>query len=135
MNKVILIGRLTKDPQVHYTQTQKVYCVFALAVDRPFLNKDGKKEADFVPIVLWGKSAELAGNYCVKGQRLGVEGRIQIHTYEDEETHKTVWSTEVVGDRIEFLERKSEFSTTPTSLNEKTSRDVSNLGQKISFEE
>ncbi len=108
MNKIILIGRLTKDPVVKYTTSQKVVCQFTLAVDRPFKGQNGEQEADFLPIVLWGKSAELVGNSCAKGHKLAVEGRVQVRTYEDKETHKTVWITEVIGDRIEFLEKKAD---------------------------
>lgn len=133
MNKVVLIGRLTKDPEVRYTQNQKVVCQFTLAIDRPFKNQSGKQEADFIPIVLWGKSAELAGNSCAKGHRLGVEGRIQVRTYEEKETHKTVWITEVVGDRIEFLERKAD--TQMTSSSEKNAKAFSALGKEVPFDQ
>lgn len=105
MNKVILIGRLTKDPDVHYTQSQNVTCSFTLAVNREFKNQNGQYEADFIPVVLWGKTAEAAGNSLAKGHRLCVEGRMQVRTYEDKQG-KTVWVTEVIGNRIEFLERK-----------------------------
>lgn len=114
MNKVIIIGRLTKDPVVRYTPTQKVVCQFTLAVDRPFVNKDGQREADFIPVVLWGKQAELAGNNCAKGHRLCVEGRMQVRTYEDKNSNK-VWVTEVIGDRIEFLESKGKTAAPPAS--------------------
>ena len=105
MNKVILIGRLTKDPDIHYTQSQNVTCNFTLAVNREFKNQNGQYEADFIPVVLWGKTAEAAGNSLAKGHRLCVEGRMQVRTYEDKQG-KTVWVTEVIGNRIEFLERK-----------------------------
>ncbi len=133
MNKVVLIGRLTKDPEVRYTQNQKVVCQFTLAVDRPFKNQSGEQEADFIPIVLWGKSAELAGNSCVRGNRLAVEGRIQVRTYEDKETHKTVWMTEVIGDRIEFLERKSNTQTASSS--DKNAKAFSALGKEVPFDQ
>ena len=110
MNKVILIGRLTKNPEVRYTTNQKVVCSFTLAVDRSFVNQQGVREADFIPVVLWGKTAEIAGNSCAKGHRLCVEGRIQVRTYEDK-NKKTVWVTEVVGDHIEFIERKADTAT------------------------
>ena len=103
MNKVILIGRLTKDPDIHYTQSQNVTCNFTLAVNREFKNQNGQYEADFIPVVLWGKTAEAAGNSLAKGHRLCVEGRMQVRTYEDKQG-KTVWVTEVIGNRIEFLE-------------------------------
>lgn len=132
MNKVVLIGRLTKDPEVRYTQNQKVVCQFTLAVDRPFRNQNGEQETDFITVVLWGKSAELVGNSCAKGHRLGVEGRIQVHTYEDKDTHKTVWVTEVIGDRIEFIERKSD-----TVKIDKTSdnKEPNALGKEVPFDQ
>lgn len=70
MNKVVLLGRLTKDPDVKYTQTGKVVTQFTLAVDRPFKDADGNKETDFIPVAVWGKAAELVGNSCQKGHRL-----------------------------------------------------------------
>ena len=84
MNKVILLGRLTKDPDVRYTQSGKVVCSFTLAVNRPFLSKNGSREADFIPCVLWGKMAETAGNSLAKGHRVLVEGRLQIRSYDDD---------------------------------------------------
>lgn len=109
MNSVVLLGRLTKDPDVRYTASQKVVASFALAVDRPFTNKDtGQREADFINVVVWGKAAELAGNSLAKGHRLLVEGRIQVRYYDDKNGNRR-WVTEVVGDRIEFIERKSDM--------------------------
>ncbi|MBQ9257221.1 MAG: single-stranded DNA-binding protein [Acidaminococcaceae bacterium] len=105
MNKVVLIGRLTRDPEVRYTPSQKVVCSFTLAVDRPFQNQQGQREADFIPIVLWGKTAEVAGNSLSKGHRLGVSGRMQTRNYDDKDGKK-VWVTEVIGDNIEFLEKR-----------------------------
>jgi len=81
MNKVILMGRLTKDPDVKYTQTGKVVTQFTLAVDRSFKYANGNKETDFIPVVVWGKAAELVGNSCQKGHRLLVDGRLQIRSY------------------------------------------------------
>ena len=68
MNKIILMGRLTRDPEVRYTTTGKVVCQFTLAVDRPFTNQDGQREADFINIVVWGKIAELCGNSLTKAR-------------------------------------------------------------------
>jgi single-strand DNA-binding protein len=110
MNKAILLGRLTKDPEIRYTTTQKVVCTCTLAVDRPFVSQNGEREADFVPVVLWGKTAELVGNNCAKGHRLLVEGRIQVRTYEKDGT--THWATEMVGEHIEFIERKTPANPT-----------------------
>lgn len=105
MNKVILMGRLTKDPEVKYTQTGKVVTQFTLAVDRPFKDADGNKETDFIPVVVWGKAAELVGNSCQKGHRLIVEGRIQIRNYEAKDGSKR-WVTEIIANSVEFIERK-----------------------------
>ena len=106
MNKVILMGRLTRDPEVRYTQTGKVVCQFTLAVDRPFTNQEGQREADFVPIVVWGKIAELCGNSLTKGQRALVEGRLQIRSYDAKDGTKR-WVTEVIANSVEFIERKA----------------------------
>ena len=75
MNKIMLLGRLVRDPEVRYTTTGKVVCQFTLAVDRPFTNQDGQREADFINIVVWGKTAELCGNSLMKGHRVLVDGR------------------------------------------------------------
>ncbi len=107
MNKVILLGRLTRDPEVRYTPTGKVVCQFTLAVDRPFANQEGQREADFIPVVIWGKSAELCGNSLTKGQRALVEGRLQVRSYDAKDGSKR-YVTEVIADRFEFIERKSD---------------------------
>ena len=107
LNKIVILGRLTKDPQVRYTPSQKVVTTFTLAVDRPFLNQDGKREADFIPVVVWGKAAELVGNSCAKGHRLLVDGRLQIRNF-DAKDGTTHWVTEVIANGVEFIERKSE---------------------------
>ena len=107
MNKVILLGRLTKDCNTKYTQTGKCVTTFTLAVNRP-TTKDGEQQADFVPVVLWGKVAETVGNYVHKGQRLLVEGRLQVRTFEANDGSKR-WVTEVIGSHIEFIEKKEDF--------------------------
>ena len=81
-NHITILGRLTREPDVRYTPSQKVVCSFTLAVDRPFLNQEGKREADFIPVVVWGKAAELCGNSLAKGHRLLVEGRLQIRNFD-----------------------------------------------------
>ena len=106
-NHVILLGRLTKDPAIRYTPSQKVVASFTLAVDRPFLNQQGQREADFIPVVVWWKAAELVGNSCGKGHRLLVEGRLQIRNF-DAKDGKKHWVTEVIASNVEFIERKSE---------------------------
>lgn len=107
MNRVILMGRLTRDPDVRYTNNQKVVCQFTVAVDRPFTNQQGQREADFIPVVVWGRTAELCGNSLAKGHRILVEGRMQVRSYDAKDGSRR-WITEVIGDRIEFIERKEE---------------------------
>ena len=105
LNKILLLGRLVADPELRYTAAGKAVAQFTLAVDRPFAGQDGKKEADFIPVILWGKTAEAAANYSFKGQRLLVEGRLQIRSYETKDGSKR-WATEVIGNSIEFIEKK-----------------------------
>ena len=105
MNNVNLLGRLTKDVDIRYTPNGRVVAQFTLAVDRPFINQDGKREADFIPCVLWGKSAETLANNVSKGQRVLVEGRLQIRSYDAKDGSKR-YITEVICDRLEFIERK-----------------------------
>ena len=109
MNKIILMGRLVRDPEVRYTQTGKVVCQFTIAVDRPFANQDGQREADFIPVIVWGKQAELCGNSLTKGQRVLVEGRLQIRSYDAKDGSKR-WVTEVIANSFEFIERKADFA-------------------------
>ena len=103
MNKVTLIGRLTKDPELKYTPGQgTAVTTINLAVDRRF-TKDEKKEADFIPVVIWGKQAESTAQYVSKGKLIGIAGRIQTRSYEAKEGGKR-YVTEVVAEEVQFLE-------------------------------
>lgn len=102
LNRVILIGRLTRDPELRYTPSGVAVTQFTLAVDRPF-TKDGEKEADFIPVVTWRQLAETCANYLRKGRLTAVEGRIQVRNYEDKDS-KRVYVTEVIADNVRFLE-------------------------------
>ena len=108
MNKVILTGRLARDPEVRYTQSGKAVASFALAVNRRFSrnNNDGQPTADFIPIVVWDKLAEFCGNYLIKGRQISVEGRMQVRNYDAQDGSKR-YVTEVVANEIEFLDSKS----------------------------
>ena len=106
MNKIVLIGRLTKNAELRSTATGKIVCQFTIAVDRPFKHEDGKKEADFIPVVIWGNAAEFIGQNAGKGNRVAVEGRLQIRSYEDKEGRK-VWVSEVVASNVELIDWKS----------------------------
>ncbi len=111
MNKVILVGRLAQDPEVRYTQNGKAVASFSLAVNR--FGGQGQNTADFIPIVAWEKLAETCGNNLTKGQRILVEGRLQIRSYEANDGSKRRIA-EVVAQTIEFLERKAQSSDPAT---------------------
>lgn len=112
MNKVILIGRLTRDPELRYTQANQAVCTFTLAIDKK-LSREKREEAeannrptaDFPRIIVWGKMAENASRYLEKGKQCAVEGRIQTGSYQDSETGKTVYTTDVVAENVEFLSK------------------------------
>lgn len=110
MNKVILTGRLTRDPEVRYTQSGIAVCTFTLAVDRRYAKRDandGRPTADFIPIVCWRKLAEICGNNLAKGRQVCVEGAMQVRTYDAQDGSKR-YMTEVIADVVEFLGSKSD---------------------------
>jgi single-strand DNA-binding protein len=106
LNKCVLIGRLTKDPDLRYTTSGTAVATFTLAVDRP-RRADSEKETDFIPVVAWGKTAENCANYIGKGSLVAVEGRIQVRTYEAKDGGKR-WVTEVVAGAVHFLDKRGE---------------------------
>ena len=116
MNKVVLIGRLTRDPELRYTSSNVATASFSLAVNRPFQNQNGVREADFINIVVWRKPAETAKKYLTKGSLIAVEGRIQTRNY-DGQDGKKVYVTEVVADNFEFLESKAQRAAGGASMN------------------
>ncbi|WEK54227.1 MAG: single-stranded DNA-binding protein [Candidatus Cohnella colombiensis] len=103
LNRVILIGRLTKDPELRYTPAGVAVAQFTLAVDRGFSSNKEEREADFIPIVVWRQLAETCANYLRKGRLTAVEGRIQVRNYENNEGRR-VYITEVIADNVRFLE-------------------------------
>lgn len=108
LNRVILIGRLTRDPELRYTPAGVAVTQFTLAVDRPFSGGEGReREADFIPVVTWRQLAETCANYLRKGRLTAVEGRIQVRNYENNEG-KRVYVTEVIADNVRFLESSRE---------------------------
>ena len=106
MNKVVLIGRLTRDPELRYTGSNTPVATFSLAVNRNFANQNGEREADFINIVVWRKQAENVKNFLTQGSQVAVEGRIQTRTYDDQNGQKR-YITEVVADNVEFLGSKA----------------------------
>jgi single-strand DNA-binding protein len=110
LNKVVLIGRLTKNPDLRHTQSGIAVARFTLAVDRGFKNQQGEKQADFIPITVWRTQAENCAKYLQKGRLVAVAGRIQTGSYDkDGQRHYT---TEVVADEVRFLEFKKEQEDT-----------------------
>ena len=106
MNKVELIGRLTADPELRYSQNNKAYTKFTLAVNRSFKKETGEKDADFISIVAWEKNAERICNYLRKGNQIGLIGRIQTGIY-DKEDGSRKYLTDVILSEVDFLESKS----------------------------
>lgn len=106
LNRVVLVGRITKDPELRTTQSNISVVAFTLAVNRPFMDQQGERQADFIQCVVWRKQAENLAKYVRKGMLLGVDGRIQTRTYEAETG--TRYITEVVCDTIQFLESRQD---------------------------
>ncbi len=106
LNKIILIGRLTRDPELRYVPSGAPVASFTLAVDRPFTNQQGERETDFIDIIAWRKLADQAQQHLSKGRLVAVEGRLQIRSYETQDGQKRRVA-EVVADGIRFLDRKA----------------------------
>ena len=105
LNRIVLVGRLTKDPEIRYTPNGKAVASFALAVERQFKNPQGEKEVDFINIVVWGVQAEHCANYLNKGKLAAVDGRLLIRSFDGQDGQKR-WITEVVADNVRFLSPK-----------------------------
>lgn len=106
LNKAILMGRLTKDPEMRYTSTNNTpVCTFTLAVDRRFSRQGEEKQTDFIPIVTWNKTAEFCSKYFVKGMQVAVCGRIQTRSWDDADGKKR-YVTEVVAEEVHFADSK-----------------------------
>lgn len=106
MNRVILIGNLTKDPELRYTPNGVAVATFTLAISRPRTNQAGERETDFINIVAWQKLADLCASYLRKGRQAAVEGRLQTRSYDNKEGRK-VYVTEVVAENVQFLGSRS----------------------------
>ena len=106
LNRVVLVGRLTKDPELRVSQSNIAVTNFNLAVNRPFTSKDGEQSADFINCVTFRKQAENVNQYLKKGSLCGIDGRIQTRNYENKDGQR-VYVTEVVCESVQFLEPKS----------------------------
>lgn len=107
MNRVVLVGRLTKDPELRYTPAGVPVASFTLAVNRSFTNQQGEREADFINCVIWRRPAENVANFLKKGSLAGVDGRVQTRSYEGQDG-KRVYVTEIMAESVQFLEPKSQ---------------------------
>jgi len=112
LNRVVLAGRLTRDPELRYTPNGIPVANFTVAINRPYRNQQGEQEADFVNCVTWRKQAENLANYMRKGSLVGVDGRIQTRSYENQEGRR-VFVTEVLAEHITFLESRSAAQQRP----------------------
>jgi single-strand DNA-binding protein len=112
MNKVILMGRLTKDPDLRYTNTNSVpVCTFTLAVNRRFSRQGEERQADFINVIAWSKNAEFCKNYFKKGQQVAIVGRLQTRSWDDE-AGKRHFATEVIAEETYFADsRKGSYET------------------------
>lgn len=110
INSVTLVGRLTKDIEVRYTQSEKAVGNFTLAINRRFKNQNGEYETDFIDCVVFGKQAETMAQYTKKGDLIGVEGSIQKRAYEDKEGNKR-YATEIMVEKITFLQTNKKEET------------------------
>ncbi|MEG1494802.1 MAG: single-stranded DNA-binding protein [Bacilli bacterium] len=130
MNKVFLIGRLTRDPELKYTGSNIAVATFSLAVNRPFSNQAGDREADFIPIVVWRKQAENVKNYIKQGSQVAIDGRMQTRTYDGEDGKKR-YITEVVAENVQFLDAKG--SREPGANNYQSNNDKANSPTPYDF--
>lgn len=110
MNRINLVGRLTKDSELKYTPNGVAVCSFILAVDRNFKNAQGEREADFIPVVVYRQLAELCAEYLSKGKLAGIDGRLQVRTYQTQDGQRR-WVYEVIADNVQFLSPKDKDST------------------------
>lgn len=137
MNSVNLIGHLVRDPELRYTQSQQAVCSFTLAVDkglsrdkREEMESAGKPTADFPRIMVWGKQAESVSRYLSKGSQCAVIGRIQTGSYQDRETGKTVYTTDIIADRVEFLSSQNNSQNNAGRAEGQNSRNYTGGGTK-----
>ena len=139
MNKVMLIGRLTKDPDLRYTQSGTAVASFTLAVNRRFTNQNGEREADFINCVAWQKAAEFVANYFTKGQQMALEGRLQVRSYDGDDGTRR-WVTEVVVEQMEFVGSKNDKGNSGNGnsgggTHSGGSSSYEGLGQEVMFDD
>ena len=135
MNSVNLIGRLVRDPELRYTQSQTATCTFTLAVDKK-MSREKRQEAednnrptaDFPRITVWGAQAENVSRYLSKGSQCAVIGRIQTGSYQDRETGKTIYTTDIIADRVEFLDSRNNAQNNAGAMQRRNKGNYTNSG-------
>lgn len=132
MNKAILVGRLTKDPELKTTGSGVSVCSFTLAINRRFKNAEGGYDADFINCVAWRQQAEFISKYFSKGRMVGICGSIQTRTY-DREDGQRVYVTEVVADEVSFVDSKSQSEGTSTPASANTNSNTNSFGADDGF--
>ncbi len=139
MNKAFLIGRLTRDPELRYSSSNAPIVNFTVAIDRQYTNNQGQRETDFINVVAFQKQAENIKKYVFKGSLVAVDGRIQTRNYDDKDG-KRVYVTEVVADRVQFLDSKSsqnqvntptEDSVSPADFQNETAPKETNVSDDV----
>lgn len=115
LNRIVIIGRLTRDPEMRQTPSGTAVCTFTLAVDRSFKSANGERETDFIPVVAWRQLGENCAQYLAKGKLAAVDGRLQLRRYEDKDGSKRT-AAEVVADNVRFLSPKSEPSVNDSEV-------------------
>lgn len=118
MNKVCLIGRLIKDPEIKVIPTSNtMVCNFTIAVNRRFVKEGEERQADFISIIAWGKTAEFCSNYFTKGQQVGITGRIQTRNWDDQNGQKR-FATDVIAEEVFFADSKKDDDTNGSAKND-----------------
>ena len=130
INTVTLVGRLTRDVELRYSKTGNAVANFNLAVNRPFKNANGDREADFINVIQFGKGAELTAQYMNKGSQIGVTGRIQTRNYENNEGRR-VYVTEIVAEQVAFLDSKNSNQSKQTQNNQQNNNPFGGQAEPI----
>jgi len=132
LNRAVIVGRLTKDVDLRYTQNGTAVANFTVAANRPFKNDQGEQEADFINCVIWRKPAESLATYMKKGSLIGVEGRIQTRSFDDKEG-KRVFVTEVLAESVQFLESRNSQNNANTGGYGQSNTNYQNNQQNTSY--
>lgn len=135
LNRVVLIGRLTKDPELRYTPSGVAVATFTLAVDRNFKNSNGERDTDFIPCVVYRQLAELCANFLSKGKLASVDGRLQVRSFEGQDGQRR-WVTEIIAENVQFLSPKENGNSgNGTSGNAGNAGNVGTYGHEVSLDD